>query len=77
MKKIVVAILSVLITFSSPVFAREEITQLQEETDALYRPSPGANDGAFTALSSSMLGWGVGIATILTIVVLAINANGN
>jgi len=76
MKKIVITILSLFIALSSPTFAREEITQLQEETDAIYR-HPGDGDGAFTALGSSMIGWGVGLATVIAVLVLALNANGN
>ena len=53
--------------------AREEISDLQEQTDALYRPGAGAGDGAFTALGSSMVGWEIGLAAIIAIVVIVVN----
>jgi hypothetical protein len=59
-------ILSLLCLFtvctSSQVRAEEDINILAQETDELYRPGTGSQDGAYTALSLSMLGWGLGIA---------------
>ena len=34
---------------------------IAKETDQLYRVGAGSEDGAYTALSASMIGWGVGL----------------
>jgi hypothetical protein len=44
---------------SSPLFAREEIDDLAVNTDNLYRVS--GEDGAFTPLGVSIMGWGIGL----------------
>ncbi len=57
-------ILSFLLCFSSaPSYARdcENIEDHAENTEALYRKGCGAIDGAYTATSSSMLGWGIAL----------------
>ena len=43
-------------------FGEDDINQYRKETDALWRRGAGAEDGAFTATSLSMLGWGLGLA---------------
>ena len=43
--------------------ADEDINILAEQTDELYRVGAAAQDGAYTSLSLSMLGWGLGIIT--------------
>lgn len=74
MKRIVgqMLVATVLMT-SLPLSAREDIQQLGDETDQLYRTGAGAQDGAFTALSVSMLGWGVGLAVGIALIAAALN----
>jgi hypothetical protein len=71
MKKFVISTLVVILTvssgFSGSLEARENISQIAEETDEMYRPGAGAQDGAFTALSLSILGWGLGLAAAIAI----------
>ena len=63
MKKQIVAILCLCtILASSSLYPREDIQQLGDQTDALYRVGAGAQDGAYTSLSTSMIGWGLGLA---------------
>jgi hypothetical protein len=62
MKKFSLAILVIALTAGS-IFAREDIQELGNQTDALWRPGAAAIDGAYTSLSMSMLGWGLGLAT--------------
>lgn len=38
-----------------------DITEFPEDSDQLYRVGDGAYDGSWTALSKSLLGWGVGL----------------
>lgn len=43
-------------------YSGDDIDEYRRDTDALWRRGVGAEDGAFTAISLSMLGWGVGLA---------------
>lgn len=63
MKKPILSLLCVAILSSSAVIhAEEDIDILAEQTDELYRLGAGAQDGAYTSLGLSMIGWGIGIA---------------
>ena len=65
MKKL---ILTLLIAGScQTLFAREDIQELGTATDQLYRVGAGAQDGAFTSLGASMLGWGLGLGVGIAI----------
>lgn len=58
-----------LLAFSSSAHGADEIDQYAEDTENVWRTGAGAHDGAFTAISSSMIGWGIGLA--LGIAILA------
>lgn len=74
MKRMLASVLvATVLTTSPPLNAREDIQQLGDETDQLYRTGAGAHDGAFTALSISMLGWGVGLAVGIALIAAALN----
>lgn len=74
MKRVIGAILvTTILTTSLPLLAREDIQQLSDETDQLYRAGAGAHDGAYTALSVSMIGWGVGLAIGIALLAAALN----
>ena len=74
MKRVIAGVLMATVLMTSiPLNAREEIQQLGDETDQLYRTGAGAHDGAFTALSISMLGWGVGLAVAIALLAAALN----
>lgn len=74
MKRMIGALLMMtFLTTSIPLPAREEIQMLGDETDQLYRAGAGSGDGAFTALSISMLGWGVGLAIGIALLAAALN----
>jgi hypothetical protein len=66
-------ILSTLLCFAlvchfSPAHANDgDLNQYKEDTDALYRTGSGAEEGAYSAISTSMLGWGVGLAVGIAI----------
>ena len=62
MKKLICLIATVgLISYSLPLSAQSMEGNAQI-TDSLYRAGAGATDGAWTATSVSMLGWGLGLA---------------
>lgn len=60
MRRYFAAFLACLVALS-PLAAKEELEELAENTDNLYRVGVGAEDGAFTELGSSMLAWGIGL----------------
>ena len=64
MNKLVTAILSLaLVCHSLPLSADDgNLNQWKEDTEAIYRTGSGAEEGAYSAISTSMLGWGVGLA---------------
>ena len=43
-------------------FGEDDVNQYKKESDALWRRGAGAEDGAYTATSLAMLGWGLGLA---------------
>ena len=57
-----------MVTASSTVLAEGNINQYKEDTDNLWRRGAGAEDGAYSAISASMLGWGIGLAAAIAIV---------
>ena len=60
MKKIIPLLLCLATTLSAA--PHEDIDQLAVNTDNLWSNGGAAQDGAFTSLGLSMLGWGVGLA---------------
>ena len=40
----------------------DELDKHQQETNNLYRPECTEEDPAFTAIGTSMMGWGIGLA---------------
>jgi len=59
MKRLLTALM--LLSLPSLSFS-DELDQYKKDTDALWRTGTGAEDGTFTAISTSMLGWGVGLS---------------
>lgn len=61
-------LLLMLFSFVAPL-AADGLDEYKEDADNLYRTGSGAEEGAFTAISTSMLGWGIGLS--LGIAILA------
>jgi hypothetical protein len=76
MKKLITSLLLCVFLFSSihPVMG-DELDKLNKETDKLWRPGAGAEDGAFTASAMSMLGWGLGLAAVITLLAILIESS--
>ncbi len=53
--------IGVMLAFSSSVFSNE-LQNYKKDTESIWRTGAGAEDGTFTAISTSMLGWGVGLS---------------
>lgn len=40
----------------------DQMEQWKKDSDSIWRTGAGAEDGTFTAIGTSMLGWGVGLS---------------
>lgn len=45
----------------------DDLDQYKRNTEAIWRTGTGAEDGTFTAIASSMFGWGVGLSAGIAI----------
>jgi len=61
-KKMISFLLIALLSFSSTVQGRDDLQDVASNTDKLWRTGSGAHDGSHTAISTSMIGWGIGLA---------------
>jgi hypothetical protein len=74
MKKAIFSLLTCVFIFSSPqALMGDQLDKLNRETDKLWRPGAGAEDGAFTASAMSMLGWGLGLAVAIALIAILVN----
>lgn len=73
MKRLTAALCVALTLSMSSSFARDEISDTATSTDNLWRTGAGAHDGAFTAVSASMIGWGIGLAVGIALLAAALN----
>ena len=55
-------LLIALLSFSSTVQGRDDLQDVAKNTDKLWRTGSGAHDGSYTAISTSMIAWGIGLA---------------
>ncbi len=51
----------------------EGLNSYVTETNEIYRTGKGSAEGAFTAISTSMLGWGIGLAVVIGVLVSVLN----
>jgi hypothetical protein len=61
-KKMISFLLIALLSFSSTVQGRDDLQDVAINTDKLWRTGSGAHDGSYTAISTSMIAWGIGLA---------------
>ena len=71
MKRFIAAVLA--ISLLSTAMARETIDDVTKNTENLWRTGAGSSDGAFTAISTSMIAWGVGLAVAIALLAAALN----
>ncbi|MBI3237177.1 MAG: hypothetical protein HYZ48_05725 [Chlamydiales bacterium] len=62
-----------LVFHSSALFADSDLNQYKEESEALWRTGTGSQDGAFSAIAVSMLGWGLGLGALFAVVASALH----
>lgn len=68
MKKIIACTLSFALLSSGSLMCDECIQNTETYTDELWRVGDGSRDGSFTAVGTSMLGWGLGLGTAIGII---------
>jgi hypothetical protein len=59
MKRLI--LLLTLFSLTAPLIS-DELDDFRDDTESLYRTGAGSEDSTFTAISTSMLGWGIGLA---------------
>jgi hypothetical protein len=59
MRKLFIAL--TLQTMTTLAFS-DQLENYKKDTESLWRTGSGAEDGTFTAIATSMLGWGIGLA---------------
>lgn len=64
MKKLLAAFM--LLAITTPIFS-DQLENYRKDTDAIWRTGTGSEDGTFTAISTSMLGWGIGLSAGIAI----------
>lgn len=76
MKKTIASLLlcAFLLSSTQPVMG-DELDNLAKETDKLWRPGAGAEDGAFTASAMSMIGWSIGLAAVVALVAILVKSS--
>lgn len=68
MKKVICVFLSITL-ISSPLYADKCLDVYQQEINEVWETGAAVEDSNFTAISTSMIGWGIGLA--IGIVILA------
>ncbi len=64
MKRLLTAF--ILLTLPSLSFS-DELERWKKDNESIWRTGAGAEDGTFTAISMSMLGWGLGLSAGIAI----------
>ncbi|MBS0604434.1 MAG: hypothetical protein JSS60_05270 [Verrucomicrobia bacterium] len=55
-----------LLSLTSTAFS-DELENYRKNSESIWRTGAGAEDGTFTAISTSMFGWGIGLASGIAI----------
>jgi hypothetical protein len=70
MKKLIFSL--VILGMTVPGFSNQ-LQNYKKDTDALWRTGSGAEDGTYTAISTSMFGWGIALAVGIAILASVIH----
>ena len=76
-KKMIGFLLIALLSFSSTVQGRDDLQDVAKNTDKLWRTGSGAHDGSYTAISTSMIAWGIGLAIGIGILCAVLRPSSN
>lgn len=77
MKKFIPIVLCCALSVSSPRLHADDLQQTETDTEEIWRTGSGSEDGVFTSVSLSMLGWGLGLAAAIAILVTVIHSQGS
>lgn len=66
------AIFLVLVSMAHVGMCDEGLEDYMTETQEIYRTSAGSDDALFTNISTSMLGWGIGLAVAIGVLAAVI-----
>ena len=58
--------LLIALSMTTSAFA-DELEQWKKNTESIWRTGSGAEDGTYTAIATSMLGWGIGLSVGIAI----------
>ncbi|MBI2812196.1 MAG: hypothetical protein HYX67_15390 [Candidatus Melainabacteria bacterium] len=64
MKKALTALTLIALTAS---LSADELDNYKKDTESIWRTGTGSEDGTYTAIATSMIGWGVGLAVGIAI----------
>lgn len=67
------SIILITATVMTPLWAGDSLSESTQATEELWRTGSGAHDGAYTAISTSMIGWGIGLAVGIAILAATLN----
>jgi hypothetical protein len=77
MKKTTTFLLIAVMCFTSTVHAADDLQDVAVNTDKLWRTGSAAHDGSYTAISTSMLAWGIGLAIGIGILCAVLRPSSN
>jgi hypothetical protein len=69
MKRFILILLIVATT--STTWAKDTVADAPKNTEKLWTTGSGAHDGSYSAISTSMIGWGVGLAVGIALLAAA------
>lgn len=70
MKRFILILLAVTTTTSS-VLAKDTLSDTSKNTEELWKTGSGAHDGSYSAIATSMIGWGVGLGLAIALLAAA------
>lgn len=73
MKKAICVLLSATTFISSPLYADKCLDVYQEQINETWETGAAVEDSNFTAISTSMIGWGIGLAIGIAILACVIH----
>jgi len=67
-KSVTLLLLVAFVLTSSTTGATDTLQDWSSDTENVWRTGSGAHDGSTTAIATSIIGWGVGLALVIAIV---------
>jgi hypothetical protein len=73
MKKLIRTFLILALVNLSYAYGEDTVQDSAENTEKLWRTGSGAHDGSYTAISTSMIAWGIGLAVGIAVLVAVLH----